>query len=492
MQVFFNDPINSNGGNATVSMNFEFKIPKDGMDRMGKLITPKGTIFSIAQWYPRVCVFDDIVGWNVEPYLGAGEFYCEYGNYDYKITAPYDQIIVGSGELLNANEVLTVEQNKRFEIARKSDKSVMIINENEAGNSLLTRPKQSGKCTWHFKMNNTRDVAFATSKSFIWDAAKINLPSKKNALAQSVYLNGINGQNKWGRSTDYVKTSIEHYSKTWFEYPYPNAVNVASNVGGMEYPGLSFCGSDESNGDLWSVTDHEFGHNWFPMIVGSNERRNAWMDEGFNTFINHYSAKSFNNGEYKSYLNPQELINYLVSENRESIDTYPDVVKSLNLGFTAYFKPATGLVILREYILGPERFDFAFKNYIKYWAFKHPQPNDFFNTINNCAGENLNWFWKGWFYGNSNIDLSIKSVTVNNNNYEITIENLGQIPMPVLYEVEYIDGKKERKSLPVEVWQKQNSWTFNLESDTKISSIKIDPDGILPDVNNLNNSWKSN
>jgi Peptidase family M1 domain len=492
MQVFLNEPIKSNGGIATISMDFEFKIPKDGMDRMGKLNTAKGTVFSIAQWYPRVCVFDDITGWNVEPYLGAGEFYCEYGNFDYKITAPYDQIIVGSGELLNPTEVLTAEQIKRIELAKKSDNTVLIIKDIEAGNSLLTRPKQSGKLTWHFKMNNSRDVAFAASKSFIWDAAKINLTSQKPSLAQSVYFENVNGQNKWSRSTEYVKASIENYSKTWFEYPYPNAVNVASNVGGMEYPGLSFCGSDEINGGLWAVTDHEFGHNWFPMIVGTNERRYAWMDEGFNTFINHYSAKMFNNGEYKSYLNSELLIDYLISPNRESIDTYPDVVKSQNLGFTAYFKPATGLLILREYILGPEKFDFAFKSYIKNWAFKHPQPNDFFNCINNYVGENLNWFWKGWFFGNGNIDLSIKPVNKSNNKYEITFENLGQIPMPVIYEILYADGSKLRNSLPVEVWQKQNSWTFSIESESKIMSISIDPDKILPDINSLNNTWKNN
>ena len=491
MQVFFSEPVAANGGQASVSMDFEFKIPKDGMDRMGKLPTGKGTVFSIAQWYPRVCVFDDVVGWNVEPYLGAGEFFCEYGDYEYDITAPYDQIIVGSGTLINPTEVLTTKQIARLKQAESSDKTVMIIDESEAGKSAVTRPKSSGKLTWKFKMTNTRDVAFASSTAFIWDAARINLPSKKAALAQSVYFDGVKGNSRWGRSTEFVKTSIEHYSNMWFEYPYPNAINVASNVGGMEYPGMSFCGSEDAGGSLWSVTDHEFGHNWFPMIVGSNERRYAWMDEGFNTFINHYSAKSFNNGEFKSYLNPDYLTSWMTMPERQSIATYPDMTRDSNLGFTAYFKPALGLVILREYVLGAERFDNAFKYYIKTWAYKHPQPNDFFNCMNNVAGENLNWFWNGWFYGNGNIDLAITDVAVKGNDYRITMENLGEIPMVVNYEITYAGGKKERKYLPVEVWEKQNTNTFTINSETKITNIVIDPDNILPDANKINNSWNN-
>jgi hypothetical protein len=492
MQIFFNNPIPAKGGIATVSMNFEFKIPKDGMDRMGKLETKNGTIFSVAQWYPRVAVFDDVVGWNTEPYLGAGEFYCEYGNYDYKITVPYDQIVVGSGTLVNPTEVLTQTQIKRLAQAAINDKTTMIIPSEEVGNTTVTRPKSSGKTTWHFTMINTRDVAFGVSKAFIWDAARINLPNKKTALAQSVYYDEVKGQQKWSRSTEYVKASIEHYSSMWFEYPYPNAVNVASNVGGMEYPGLSFCDYKETNNGLWEVTDHEFGHNWFPMIVGSNERRYAWMDEGFNTFINYYSTKAFNNQEYKSYLDNIDITQWLKSPAREGIDTYPDVSKDYNLGFNAYFKPAKGLQLLREYILGNERFDNAFKTYIKTWAYKHPQPNDFFNTIDNVAGENLNWFWKGWFYGNGNIDLAIKSVDTKNGNYILTLENKGQIPMPVLFEIKYKNGNKERRTLPVEIWQKQNEFSYTIISNSELESITIDPDKLIPDLDTANNSWKSN
>ena len=332
MQVFLKEPIPAKGGTATVSLNFEFKIPVEGMDRMGQLKTKEGIVYSMAQWYPRACVFDDVVGWNTEPYLGAGEFYVEYGDFDYKVTLPYDYIVVGSGELANPKEVLSKELLNRWDKASQSDKTVYLIAPNEAGNTKVTRPSQSGKSTWHFKMKNSRDIAFAFSKGFIWDAARINLPSGKKAVAQSVYTKESDGNLAWGRSTEYVKASIEHYSSKWFEYPYPNAVNVASNVGGMEYPGVSFCHASSHGQDLWEVTDHEFGHNWFPMIVGSNERRYAWMDEGFNTFINHYSTLAFNNGEYPSdAAKGRNGVFWYRSKYRESISTYPDIAQTYEL-----------------------------------------------------------------------------------------------------------------------------------------------------------------
>lgn len=490
MQVFFNQPLKANGGKATVSMNFEFKIPEAGMDRMGRLDTKTGTTYSMAQWYPRVAVYDDVVGWNTEPYLGAGEFYVEYGNFDYKVTVPYNHIVVGSGELVNAKEVLTKEQLKRWEQAANSDATVYLITPAEAGNTTATRPVQKGKLTWHFKMNNSRDIAFATAKNFIWDAAKINLPSGKKAMAQSAYTKESDGKDAWGRSTEYTKASIEHYSKTWFEYPYPNAVNVASNAGGMEYPGVSFCSSRSSGGELWDVTDHEFGHNWFPMIVGSNERRYAWMDEGFNTFINYYSTVNFNNGEYKSDIaRSRNRVQWFKSKYRESIATYPDVARPMNLGYTAYYKPATGLIMLREYILGHERFDNAFKAYIKAWAFKHPQPSDFFNAMDNGAGENLNWFWRGWFTGNANIDVGISNVKEINGAAIITFTNKGDMPSPITFKVVYEDDTNEMKTLPVEVWQRANEWDYLLKTNKKIRAIDIDPGRFLPDININDNAW---
>ncbi|MBK6264440.1 M1 family metallopeptidase [Marivirga sp. S37H4] len=492
MQVFFNEPIEAKGGTATVSMNFEYIIPTTGMDRMGQLDVEDGTIFAMAQWYPRLAVFDDVRGWNTHPYLGAGEFYLEYGDFEYNVTVPFDYIVVGSGELLNPNEVLTSEQQNRMNKAANSDETVYIITPEEVGDAAKTSPKQSGTSTWKFKMKNSRDVAFATSKAFIWDAARINLPDGKTAMAQSAYPIESDGENAWSRSTEYTKASIEHYAKKWFNYPYPAAVNVAADIGGMEYPGLSFCGYQSQGKSLWGVTDHEFGHNWFPMIVGSNERLYAWMDEGFNTFINFYSSEVFNEGEYADDLHqPRQYASWLTSESREPIATFPDVVDTRNLGMIAYVKPAMGLFMLREYILGHERFDNAFTAYIERWAYKHPQPDDFFNTIENVAGEDLSWFWRTWFFGNGNIDLAIDGVYPYQGRYLVVLSNKGEVPMPVNMKVVYQDGTEEMINLPVEIWQRGNSWNHLITTAKEVKSITIDPKKIIPDVNTSNDSWPS-
>lgn len=490
MQVWFAEPIPAQGGKATISMNFKFKVPQQGMDRMGRLEVEDGWIYAFAQWYPKVAVFDEIEGWNVEPYLGAGEFYLEYGNFDYKVTVPYDHIVVGSGQLMNPKEVLSKELQNRLTRASVSDQTVYLVSPAEIKNTPLTRPKQEGMVTWHFTISNARDIAFASSKAFIWDAAKINLPSGKVAVAQSAYPKESDGQDAWTRSTEYSKASIEHYSNLWYEFPYATATNVAAEIGGMEYPGLNFCHYQSTGEGLWGVTDHEFGHNWFPMIVGTNERRYAWMDEGFNTFINHYSSNAFNNGEYPSKLNQtRRYSNYFTSETREGIDTYPDVANVSNLGMIAYNKPAMGLLLLREYVLGAERFDFAFKSYIKSWAYKHPMPSDFFNHIENVAGENLSWFWKGWFYGTGNIDLGINAVVPYGGKSLAIISNKGDFPMPVLLEITYTDETKERIMLPVEIWQRGDTWNHLIQSTKTVKSVVIDPDKILPDINFGNDTW---
>ncbi|MGY5850098.1 M1 family metallopeptidase [Salegentibacter sp. F14] len=488
MQVFFDQPIPAKGGKATVSMNFKYKIPVEGMDRMGRLDVEDGTIYALAQWFPRAAVLDDVEGWNIEPYLGAGEFYLDYGDYDYKITAPASHIVVGSGTLQNPRQVLSSTVKERWDQAAKSDSTVYLIKPEEV-NNMSIRAKQEGTLTWHYKIENARDVAFGSSKAFIWDAARINLPGGKKALAQSAYPKESDGQGAWSRSTEYSKASVEHYAEKWFNYPYGGAVNVAAHIGGMEYPGLNFCSWQSEGASLWGVTDHEFGHNWFPMIVGSNERRYAWMDEGFNTFINHYSTLEFNNGEYPSTLNQTRNMNrWFTSEQREGIDTYPDVTNLRNLGMTAYYKPAIGLLLMREYILGEERFDNAFKSYIETWAYKHPQPADFFNHMENVAGENLSWFFKGWFYGTGNIDIALGGVQEYQGNYLVSLANNGEIPMPVLLEITYEDNTSEEIKLPVEIWQRGDTWNYLHKTDKTVKRIELDPDKLLPD-NISNDTW---
>lgn len=489
MQIRLADAMKT-GASLQIKIDYAYTVPEYGTDRNGRLRTPNGWIYEIAQWYPRMAVYDDILGWNNIPYLGASEFYLEYGNFDYSITAPANMLLGGSGELVNEAQVLSPKEISRLAKARNSEETVMIRDSAEVKNNTA-----KGNRTWHFVCKNSRDVAWGASSAFVWDAVRINLPGGKKALAQSLYPPEIGGSNAWGRSTEYVKGCIEHYSKTWFSYTYPVATNVAGIVGGMEYPGIVFCSAKSTRGGLWGVTDHEFGHNWFPMIVGTNERKYAWMDEGFNTFINGISTAQFNKGEYNSPQNAQRMAALLFSPRAEAIMNTPDVIDLSYNGVAAYFKPAMGLNLLRNEILGPDRFDYAFREYIKRWAFKHPTPWDFFRTIENVAGEDLSWFWRGWFFSTWKLDQAVKGVQYVKNDPAqgalITIQNLQQMPMPVVIAIKDVNGKTDTVRLPVEIWQRGASWTFHYPSTAKLSSVVIDPAGNFPDIKPANNSWKA-
>lgn len=495
MKIILPQDLNANGASLKVKIDFSYISPKYGSDRTGVLDTKNGKIFTIAQWYPRMCVYDDVRGWNTLPYQGAGEFYLEYGDFDVTITAPSNHVVVCSGELVNPKEVYSLEQQKLWLTAQYSDKTVVIRSAEDVANA-VSKPLTKPTLNWHFKMKNSRDVSFASSAAFIIDAAKINLPSGKKSLAISAYPVESDGNSAWGRSTEYTKTSIENYSKKWFEYPYPAATNVAGNEGGMEYPGIVFCGWESKGEELWGVTDHEFGHIWFPMIVGSNERLFAWMDEGFNTFINSLSSVDFNNGEYKTpATDMHQMSEAFTRPSIEPVMTAPDGFKEANMGILAYYKPASGLVMLREQILGKERFDAALKTYVARWAFKHPTPDDFFRTIENVAGEDLNWFWRGWFVNNWRFDQAITKVKYVKNNPQlgavISIENLEKMVLPVVLDIKFKSGTVTRVKLPVEIWQKNTDWSFKSNSTEEIETITLDPDHVFPDVNSANNVWSA-
>ena len=495
LQVWLKNPL-AKGEKLRLKMSYQFQIPEYGTDRMGRLLTKNGWVYEIAQWFPRMCVYDDLQGWNTMPYLGAGEFYLEYGDIDFSITAPANIIVVGSGELLNPKECYTVTQQKRWEQAATSNTTVMIRSASEVSDA-SSRPT-TASLTWKFKISNARDAAWAASKAFIVDAAKIDLPSGKKSLAISAYPEESIGKNGWQRSTEMVKGSIEYYSKKWFEYPYPAATNVAGIVGGMEYPGIVFCSSKSMGEELWGVTDHEFGHTWFPMIVGSNERKYAWMDEGFNTFINELSTEAFNNGEFKPTFFPEPSAPFMVKmvfgEKSDGLYNIPDVIQQNNLGITAYLKPGQMLTMLRNEVLGAERFDMAFKEYIRRWAFKHPSPWDFFHAIENVSGEDLAWFWRGWVLNNWKLDVAVRDVRYKKgdvaNGVEVTIENLEKMVMPVTVKVVETNGTEHVLALPVEVWQRGPKWTVDVPSTSEIKQVSVDPEKKLPDFDRGNNTWK--
>ena len=492
MQVSLPTELKAKGAAVTLKIEFSYISPNEGSDRTGVLETQNGKIFTIAQWYPRMCVYDDIKGWNTNPYLGASEFYLEYGNFDISITAPSNHFVVCSGELTNPNAVYSAVELGRVVKAKQSDSTVLIRTAEEVEAGAKLNPATTK--TWNFSIKNARDVSWASSAAFIVDGAKINLPSGKKILAMSTYPVESAGMLAWGRSTEYTKASVENYSKRWFEYPYPTAVNVAGNEGGMEYPGIVFCNWESKGKRLWGVTDHEFGHTWFPMIVGSNERLFGWMDEGLNTFINSLSDVDFNNGEYKDVAEDlHDKASYYTSGDLEPVMSSPDNMKEAHIGTLCYAKPGAALVILREQILGPERFDLAFRTYIDRWAFKHPRPDDFFRTMENVSGEDLGWFWRGWFLNNWKFDQGISSIKyVKNdpkNGVVITVENLDQMALPTIVEIKTKSGATKRVTLPVETWQRNTSWSFKQNTTEEIESITLDPDHVFPDNIEKNNVW---
>jgi hypothetical protein len=491
MQLRLKTPLRAGGGKVSVRVSYGFAIPVYGADRMGRLTTSNGIIYELAQWYPRMCVYDDVMGWNTLPYMGLGEFYCDYGNYDYYISAPAGMTVVGSGDLQNPQQVLTARQISRLATARNSDETVMIRDSSEVA-AEASRSANNGQKTWHFNMKNTRDVSWAASRAFIWDAARVTLPSGRKAIAMSAYPVESSGADRYGRSTEYLKRSIELYSTKYYEYPWNSAVSVAGVARGMEYPGIIFCQSGLRTGQLWGDITHEIGHNWFPMLVGSNERRYMWMDEGFNTFINEYSTREFNHGEYYRKRAGRNAAPGLKRET-DPLMTPPEAMGMMQYGLY-YSKTAVALVLLRTVVLDSSRFDFAFNEYIKRWAFKHPQPEDFFRTMNDAAGEDLGWFWKEWFYTDWTLDQSVKDVKYVRddpaNGSLITIENLGKMAMPVMIQINEDNGQSQVLKFPVEIWQRGGTWTFQANTTSKISSVVLDPDHEMPDVNATNDIWK--
>jgi len=500
MQIRLQTALIPNGGKISIAIKYHYTMPADFGGRNDFFDTKNGKIYEVAQWFPRMCVYDDSHGWDTLPFLGSGEFYCEYGDIDYTVTAPADMLLAGSGELLNPTEVLTTKEISRLAQARNSDKTVMI----RTLSDVTTPSTRQGTLTWHFKMYNTRDVAFGASKAYIWDAARINLPEGKKSIAMSVYPVESVGDSAWTSATEFLKGSIEHFSSKWFVYPYPVAINEAGIAGGMEYPGITFDDYRSSGKDLFALIAHEIGHNWFPMIVGSDERRYGWMDEGMNTFIDIYASDAFNKGEYapkrdgeyapKGGYPADEIVPTLADPNAITIMTPADAVAEKYRHPITYFKAALGLELLREQIIGPERFDYAFRNYIHKWAYKHPQPDDFFRSMDNGAGEDLSWFWKGWFYNNYQLDLALIDARYVDKNpskgIQVTVANKEQMAMPFTIEVKLKDGSKYRMKLPVETWLQDKAITFTIPTTSEAESVTIDPDHAIPDMNRENNMLK--
>jgi hypothetical protein len=375
-------------------------------------------VYTFAQWFPRMCVFDDYEGWQNKQFLGLGEFTLTFGNYKVRITVPSDHIVSATGWLQNPKTVLTKQQQERFEQAQKTfDKQVFIVTEDEARKKEKERSKK--KSTWEFNAENVRDFAFASSRKFIWDAQAVKT-GEKTTLAQSLYPK--EGNPLWGNeSTKAIKNALEIYSARTFDYPYPTAISVHMANQGMEYPMICFNGErPDKNGKfsqqtligLVSVVVHEVGHNYFPMIVNSDERQWSWMDEGLNTFLEKETIQARYKELNYTWGTPKSVSNFMKGDKSQMrpIMSSSDNIREREFGMNAYGKPSAALTVLRETVMGPELFDKAFKEYAQRWMFKHPKPADFFRTMEDASGVDLDWFWRGWFYGTEHVDVDLAEV----------------------------------------------------------------------------------
>jgi hypothetical protein len=450
--------------------------------------------YEIGQWYPRMVVYDDVHGWNPLPYIGAGEFYLEYGDFDVSLTLPAGFIVAATGSVQNAADVWTAEQRARLARARAGGEGggggaggsgaaerVQIVTKAEAAANGARRTP--GTKTWRFTASNVRDFAWAAGPDLRWDA------SVWHGILIETYYHPEAAP--WEEANRMARFTIQHFSETLGMYPWPHATTVEGLVEGMEYPMLTFVPSLDKREDQYWVLMHEFGHEWFPMMVGSDERRYPWMDEGFNTFIDYGAAEGYFQGTaYGDTVRRELLTDYRISAVPGAEQPLIDKpVEQRDLAWAAYQKPALMLTILRDAVLGRETFERGMREYVRRWQFKHPQPADFFRTIENVSGRDLDWFWREWIYTTARLDQAVDSVTTVPDTTFIYLSNRKEMVLPVSLELRYADGSKETRELPIEMWNLGSRFAYRVATAKRVVGVTVDPKRIYPDVERGNNSW---
>jgi len=467
------------GASIDLDLGWSFQVPAQGGGRMGH----DGPLYEIAQWYPRMAVYDDVRGWNHEPYIGAGEFYLEYGSFDVRITVPASYLVAATGQLRNGDSVLTATERSRLQLARRSDTAVAIISASEAANPAVTRPRTTGNLTWHYTADSVRDVAFAAGPAMRWDASGYD-----GILIETLYRSKAD---KWPEANRMAREAIKYYSEQWYRYPYSHATTVEGPIEGMEYPMLTFVPNSPTREDQQWAVAHEFGHEWFPMIVGSNERLYPWMDEGFNTFIDlHNAANYFHGTPYGDSIEVHPLHLYrdhAVPGNEQPLISNPTEVR--DLFWTGYQKPALMMQTLRFEVLGQERFDAAFRDYIRTWAFKHPTPADFFRMMRDASGMELDWFWRDWVMTTARLDQAVDSVTNAAAGAVVHLSSRGSMVMPAELAITFDDGSATTVKLPVEMWNLGTRFDYHVAGTKRVRRVEVDPRQALPDIDRRNNVW---
>ena len=480
MYITLPEPIKS-GSQATFTFSWSFEVPEAGAPRIGQ----DGEIFFVGYWFPQMAVYDDVNGWKADAYMGNGEFYADFGSYNVSLTVPEQFIVGGTGDLVNAKDVLTSVTLDRLQKAKTTDNVIRVVTKEDLGKATLTSP--TGTLTWKFHAENVRDFAFATSDKYLWDAtrAKVAEGSYKNIFA--FYRPEMAA---WARSAEFARFTIEYLSTMFFPYPYAHMTTAEGVIGGgMEFPMITHIGGGRNDRGLFGVTFHEIGHMWFPMIVAQDEKEYTWMDEGLTSYNTAEGSSEFwkqdswtaeGQGYYRIAGTGDEV------EPMRHGDLYP--LDGGARGLASYNKPAVALNALRG-IVGQERFSLAYKEYANRWKFKHPQPYDLFNTFNDVLGSDYDWFWTTMFFTTWTLDQAIANVDESSSGVTITIEDKGLSPFPAPVTVTYANGETATASIPVSAWLSgQRSAQLKFKAGSVVR-VEIDKDQFLPDVDRSNNVW---
>lgn len=468
----------ASGAALSIDIAWRFTVPPYGAGRMGH----DGTLYELGQWYPRMAVYDDVTGWNHEPYIGAGEFYLEYGKFTVNVTLPADFVVAATGVLQNPAEVLTQAQRDRLARARTSDTAIAIITKAEA--EAVGRARRMGTAptrTWRFVADSVRDFAIAAAPNFRWDA------SNYDGIQINTYYRPT--ATLWPEANRMAREAVKHFSEQWLRYPYPHASSIEGPIEGMEYPMMTFDPTGPVRTDLQWVVAHELGHQWTPMIVGSNERLYPWMDEGFNTFIDLQNAANYFRGTpYGDTIevHPLHLYNeHALTGTEQPLITRPVEVR--DLFWTGYQKPALMMRTLREHVLGRERFDDAFRAYLTAWAYKHPTPGDFFRMMRSRTGVDLDWYWRDWVYTTNRPDQGVEAIVNGDSGARVVLVNKGEMQLPLFLRVTYADRTTESVTLPVDLWNQGPRFTWRARNGKRVVQAEVDPQGLLPDADRTNN-----
>jgi hypothetical protein len=481
------------GGSAKFDFAWKLRIPPDGAPRGGQ----DGETFYINYWYPQMAVYDDLNGWQTDQYLGNSEFYMGYGDYDVALTLPAGWLVTSTGELLNPSEVLSSQTRARLDTASHARGIVRVVTEADRSAGISTTAGTNGKLTWRFRADSVRDVAWATSSRYLWDATNAavgdpNGDGRPDTAAIHAFYRPELRVSHWDESARYSRHSIEFFSRYLLPYPYSHmtAVDGPTSCGGMEYPMMTCIGGQWDTLGLYEVTTHEIGHMWFPMLVGSDEKRYAWMDEGLTQFDQSQAMADFFNGFDDEERNRRNYLNLAETGGEVELMRHGDRYPSYNsYGVASYYKPATVLVALRG-VLGAETFNKAYTEYARRWRYKHPSPSDLFHTFEDVSGRDLSWFWRTWFYETWKLDQAIDTVSPVGDSLEVVIENRGKAPMPVRLAVTRTSGQVDSLTIPADVWfDGTRRRTVRIAREPTVKSIEIDPKRDFPDIDRSNQVW---